>query len=68
MDVLLFGVCDELRARKDGMTLNLIDSRDKASLLDQGFQVLVREVRDTYGAHLALGKLVDSFPCFAVGD
>lgn len=44
MDVLLLGVGDELFARKNGVTLDLVNSRDEVRLLDQSFEVLVCEV------------------------
>jgi hypothetical protein len=48
------------------VTLDLVHSRNKLSLLNQSLQVLVGEVRDTNGADLALRELVDRLPCFAV--
>ena len=68
VDVLLLGVGDELLARKDGVTLDLVNSRNEVGLLDQSFEVLVCEVRYTDRADLALRELVDSLPCLSVGD
>lgn len=44
MDVLLLGVGDELLARKNGVTLDLVNSRNEVSLLNQSFEVLVCKV------------------------
>ena len=66
MDVLFFSIGDEFLARKDWMTLDLVDGGDDASLLDQSLQVLVGEVRYTNRANLALGELVDSLPRLTV--
>jgi len=66
VDVLLLGVGNELLARKNGVALDLVDSGNEVCLLNQSLEVLVREVGDTNRANLALGKLVDGLPCFAV--
>jgi hypothetical protein len=68
MNVLLLGIGDELLAGKDRVALDLVDGRDKSSLLNQSLEVLVCEVRYTDGADLALRELVYSLPCFTVGD
>jgi hypothetical protein len=66
VDVLLLGVGDELLAREDGVTLDLVDGRDEAGLFNQSLQVLVCEVGDTNGANFALRQLVHGLPCLAV--
>ena len=66
MDILLLGIGNKLLARKNGVTLNLVDRRNEVGLLNQSLEVIVCEVGDTNGANLALGKLVYSLPCFAV--
>lgn len=68
MNVLLLSVGDELLARKNRVALNLVNSRNKAGLLDQSFEVLICEIRHTNGADLALRELVDGLPCLAVGN
>ena len=68
VNVLLLGVGDELLAGENRVTLDLVDGRDEAGLLNQRLEILVCEVGNTNGADLALGELVDSLPCLAVGD
>ena len=68
VDVLLLGVSDELLAREDRVALDLVDSGNKTSLLNQSLQVLVCEVGNTNRASLALRELVHGLPCLAVGD
>lgn len=66
VDVLLLGVGNELLARKDGVTLDLVNCRDKIRLLNQRLQILVCEVGNAYRAGLALGEFTNSLPCLAV--
>jgi hypothetical protein len=68
VDVLLLGVGDELLAREDRVTLDLVDSRDKAGLLNESLQGLVCKVGDTDGADFALWQLVHGLPCLTVGN
>lgn len=67
-DVLLLEVLDQGKVEDARVTLNLVDGRDDASVVDDGLELLDGEVGDTDGASLGLGKLANSLPGLGDGN
>lgn len=68
MDVLLGGVFDQVVALKDGVTLDLVGSRDNTGGVDDGLEVVNGVVGDTDSAGLGLGELGHGLPGVDDGD
>lgn len=67
-DVLLLEVLDQGKVEDARVTLNLVDGRDDASVVDDGLELLNGEVGDTDGAGLGLGKLCNGLPGLGDGN
>lgn len=68
MDVLLGGVFDQVVALKDGVTLDLVGSRDNTGGVNDGLEVVNGVVGDTDSAGLGLGELGHGLPGVDDGD
>lgn len=66
--VLLLEVFDQGKVEDARVTLNLVDGRDDASVVDDGLELLNGEVGDTDRAGLGLGKLANGLPGLGDGN
>lgn len=68
MDVLLSSVFDQVVALENGVTLDLVGSRDNTSGVDDRLEVVNGVVGDTDSAGLGLGELGHGLPGVDNGD